>query len=214
MNRHCAVPLRYMKFLLSKKMHMTQFYDSHGTAFPATVLTVDNNLVTAVRTVEKNGYSAVQVASFEKRAKNTSKAALGTTGGKAYERVQEFRVDAPAVNVGDVITVDTFAPGDVITATGISKGKGFQGVVKRHGFKGGRRSHGQKHSEREPGSIGGGGRAGGRVAKGMRMAGRMGGDRVTIKNLTVLATDKENGVLLIKGAVPGKRGDIIELRSL
>lgn len=214
MNRHRAVPLRYMKFLLSKKMHMTQFYDSHGTAFPATVLTVDGNLVTAIRTVEKNGYSAVQIASFEKRAKNTSKAALGNQGGKAYERVQEFRVDTPSVNLGDVITVDIFAPGDLITATGISKGKGFQGVVKRHGFKGGPRSHGQKHSEREAGSIGGGGRAGGRVAKGMRMPGRMGNDRVTIKNLTVLATDKENGVLLIKGAVPGKRGDIIELRSL
>ncbi len=214
MNRLRAVPLRYMKFLLTKKMHMTQFYDSHGTAFPATVLTVDNNLVTAIRTVEKNGYSAVQVASFEKRTKNTSKAALGNLGGKAYERVQEFRIDTPTMNVGDVFTADTFAPGEVIAATGVSKGKGFQGVVKRHGFKGGPRSHGQKHSEREAGSIGGGGRAGGRVAKGMRMAGRMGGDRVTIKNLTVLATDKENGVILLKGAVPGKRGDIIELRSL
>lgn len=214
MNRQCAVPLRYMKFLLTKKMHMTQFYDAHGTVFPATVLTVDPNTVTAVRTVEKNGYTAVQVAAFEKRAKNTPKATLGNQGGKAYERVQEFRLDSSAYNVGDVITVETFAPGDTIEASGISKGKGFQGVVKRHGFKGGRRSHGQKHSEREPGSIGGGGRAGGRVAKGMRMAGRMGGDRVTIKNLTVLATDKENGVILIKGAVPGKRGDIIELRSL
>ena len=213
MNRHCAVPLRYMKFLLSKKMHMTQFYDSHGTAFPATVLTVDNNLVTAVRTVEKNGYSAVQVASFEKRAKNTSKAALGTTGGKAYERVQEFRVDAPAVNVGDIITVDTFAPGDVITATGISKGKGFQGVVKRHGFKGGRRSHGQKHSEREPGSIGGGGRAGGRVAKGMRMAGRMGSDRVSVKGLRILKIDSANNLIVVSGAVPGRRGTLLEVTT-
>ena len=203
-----------MKFLLIKTMYMTQFYDSHGTAFPATVLTVDNNLVTAIRTVEKNGYAAVQVASFEKRTKNTSKAALGNLGGKAYERVQEFRIDTPTMNVGDVFTADTFAPGEVIAATGVSKGKGFQGVVKRYNFAGGPRTHGQKHSEREAGSIGGGGRAGGRVAKGMRMAGRMGGDRVTIKNLTVLATDKENGVILLKGAVPGKRGDIIELRSL
>lgn len=193
---------------------MTQFYDSHGIVFPATVLTVDNNTVTGLRTIEKNGYEAVVVAAFEKRAKNTPKATLGNQGGKAYERVQEFRVDAPTLAVGDVLTAETFTPGDTIMATGISKGKGFQGVVKRHGFKGGRRSHGQKHSEREPGSIGGGGRAGGRVAKGMRMAGRMGGDRVTIKNLTILATDKENGVILVKGAVPGKRGDIIELRSL
>ncbi len=96
--------------------------------------------------------------------------------------------------------------GDVVTVSGISKGKGFQGVVKRHGFKGGPRSHGQKHSEREPGSIGGGGRAGGRVIKGMRMAGRMGGDRVTVKNLKIMKVVPETGELYIRGAIPGRRG--------
>jgi large subunit ribosomal protein L3 len=103
--------------------------------------------------------------------------------------------------------------GAKITVSGISKGKGFQGVVKRHGFKGGRRSHGQKHSEREPGSIGGGGRAGGRVAKGMRMAGRMGGERVTVKNLVIAKIIPETQEVLIRGAVPGRRGTLLEIKN-
>lgn len=103
--------------------------------------------------------------------------------------------------------------GAMVTVSGISKGKGFQGVVKRHGFKGGRRSHGQKHSEREPGSIGGGGRAGGRVAKGMRMAGRMGGERVTVKNLSIAKVLPETNEVLIRGAVPGRRGTLLEIKN-
>ena len=103
--------------------------------------------------------------------------------------------------------------GAIVTTSGISKGKGFQGVVKRHGFKGGRRSHGQKHSEREAGSIGGGGRAGGRVAKGMRMAGRMGGTRVTVKNLRVVKVLPETKEVFISGAVPGRRGSLVEIRA-
>ena len=102
--------------------------------------------------------------------------------------------------------------GDVVTVRGTSKGKGFQGVVKRHGFKGGRRSHGQKHSEREPGSIGGGGRAGGKVAKGMRMAGRMGGETVTMRNLKVIKLIPETKEVFIRGAVPGRRGTILTIR--
>ncbi len=109
--------------------------------------------------------------------------------------------------------VVTFAEGESITVSGLSKGKGFQGVVKRHGFKGGRRSHGQKHSEREPGSIGGGGRAGGRVAKGMRMAGRMGGDKVTVKNLKVVKVEPETGEIFVSGAIPGRRGTVITISS-
>ena len=105
-----------------------------------------------------------------------------------------------------------FSDGDNITVSGISKGKGFQGVVKRHKFKGGRRSHGQKHSEREPGSIAGGGRAGGRVAKGMRMGGRMGGERTTVKNLSVVKVIPETGEVFISGAVPGRRGSLVNLR--
>ncbi len=105
------------------------------------------------------------------------------------------------------------ADGDTISVSGVSKGKGFQGVVKRHGFKGGRRSHGQKHSEREPGSISGAGRAGGRVAKGMRMAGRMGGERITVKNLKVVKIVPETGELYISGAIPGRRGTLLEIRK-
>lgn len=103
--------------------------------------------------------------------------------------------------------------GDTVSVTGTSKGKGFQGVVKRHGFKGGRRSHGQKHSEREPGSIGGGGRAGGRVAKGMRMAGRMGGDRVTVKNLKIVKISPESKEIFVLGAIPGRRGSIVRINT-
>lgn len=103
--------------------------------------------------------------------------------------------------------------GDVVAVTGTSKGKGFQGVVKRHGFKGGRRSHGQKHSEREPGSIGGGGRAGGRVAKGMRMAGRMGGETVTVKNLKVIKIVPESKEIYVRGAIPGRRGSKVLIKT-
>ena len=108
----------------------------------------------------------------------------------------------------------TLKEGDLVTVSGISKGKGFQGVVKRHGFAGGPRTHGQKHSEREPGSIGGGGRAGGRVVKGMRMAGRMGGERVTVKNLRILKIVPESKEVYISGAIPGRRGSSLEVRKL
>lgn len=117
------------------------------------------------------------------------------------------------LSLGTAEEAQIFAEGDSVQVTGISKGKGFQGVVKRHGFKGGRRSHGQKHSEREAGSIGGGGRAGGRVAKGMRMAGRMGGDKITVKNLKVLKVIPESNEIMISGAVPGRRGTKVLVRE-
>lgn len=114
---------------------------------------------------------------------------------------------------GEEIGQGTLVEGDVVVVTGTSKGKGFQGVVKRHGFKGGRRSHGQKHSEREPGSIGGGGRAGGRVVKGMRMAGRMGGDTVTVKNLKIIKIIPESKEIFVKGAIPGRRGSKVMIKT-
>ncbi len=123
----------------------------------------------------------------------------------------------PVETKGQTLNTDsqglTLKEGDLVRVSGISKGKGFQGVVKRHGFKGGRRSHGQKHSEREPGSIGGGGRAGGRVVKGMRMAGRMGGNRITVKNLEVIKILPETKEIFIKGALPGRRGALLEIRN-
>ena len=127
------------------------------------------------------------------------------------ESGEVFPVTLLAVEEG--VEVSTFTEGEVVAVSGISKGKGFQGVVKRHKFKGGRRSHGQKHSEREPGSIGGGGRAGGRVVKGMRMAGRMGGERVTVKNLHVVKILPDTREIYISGAVPGRRGTRLEVKA-
>ena len=134
--------------------------------------------------------------------------------GAFYKTLKEFRLkptDKTDVKEGDVIDVTTFAPGEKISVASISKGKGFQGVVKRHGFHGGPRTHGQKHSEREPGSIGGGLRT--HVPKGMRMAGRMGSDRIAQKNLQVVFVDKENNLMLIKGAIAGRRGTLVEIIS-
>jgi len=155
----------------------------------------------------------VQVGTGVRRTKNISKPVLGHTKDKGYTAIREFRTDTVA-EVGSTIDASIFAVGDVVQVSGLSKGKGFAGVVKRHGFHGGPRTHGQKHTERSPGSIGGSnGRAGGRVAKGMRMAGRMGSDRVTVRNLKVLAIDMIAGEIIVSGAVPGRRGTLLEIVS-
>lgn len=202
-----------MKFILAKKEGMTRIYTEDGRALAGTVLKADSIVVTAVKTVDgKDKYAAVQVGFGTRKAKNVSKAVLGQNKGKAFKKITEFRTEAGDMAVGSEIKVDAFAPGDVVQVSGLTKGHGFAGVVKRHGFHGGPRSHGQKHSEREPGSIGGsGGRAGGRVAKGIRMAGRMGQDRVTVKNLKVLAVDPATNEIIVSGAVPGSRGTILEI---
>lgn len=189
---------------------MTQFFDEEGIVHPATILKAEPLTVTQIKTKDKDGYDAVQVASISQKKERVSKSVLGHTT-EAFKVIKEFRGGTGDLQKGANINIDIFQPGDVVTISGTSKGKGFQGVVKRHGFKGGWGQHGQKHSLREPGSIGGGGRAGGRVIKGMRMAGRMGSDRVTQKNVKVLDVDVENGIILVKGAVPGKRGTIIEM---
>lgn len=201
-----------MKFILATKEGMTRVYGEDGRARAATVLVAGPVTVTQVKTKEgKDGYSAVQVGFGARRESTVSKAVLGHGKGTAYKTIREFR-DADASEVGATLDAGVFAVGDVVQVSGITKGKGFAGVVKRHGFHGGPRSHGQKHNERAPGSIGGsGGRAGGRVAKGKRMAGRMGGDRVTVKNLTVLAVDAAAGSLVVSGAVPGRRGTVLEV---
>ncbi len=204
-----------MKFFIGKKVGMTQVFTDDGRCMPATVVAAPKIAVTQVRTSEKDGYSAIQVAGGTRKAKNVSKAVRGHFAGKNYEFAREFRLKDAKVSesftVGTEIGVDIFAPGDTVQVTGISKGKGFQSVIKRHGFHGGPRSHGQKHSERAPGSIGGGLRN--RVPKGMRMAGRTGGDKVTVKGLKVLAVDANKGEIIISGAVPGRRGTLIALRS-
>ncbi len=201
-----------MKFILGKKREMVQFYKEDGTVYPATVIEAGPIVVTQIKTKEKDGYNAVQVGFGEKKSSHTNKPQLGHFKNLGpFQNLVEFEAQPDSVNIGDSINASVFEAGDTVVVSGISKGKGFQGVVKRHGFHGGPRSHGQKHSEREPGSIGGGLRN--RVPKGMRMAGRMGQDRVTTKNLTVLAVDAESNTMLIKGALPGRRGTLLEVVS-
>jgi len=208
-----------MKFILGTKQHMTQVFDAQGRALAGTILRVEPMKVTQLKTSEKDGYVAAQLAGGAQKEQRVSKPVLGHMKG-AYKYAREFRPKTgskeaiPDVEVGASIDVSLFTPGDTVAVSAISKGKGFQGVVKRHGFKGDKASHGRKHSMRTPGSIGGGGRAGGRVIKGMRMGGRMGADRVTVKNLTVLQVNKEANILVLSGAVPGRRGTVVEVRAV
>lgn len=201
-----------MKFILAKKEGMTRLFGEDGRARAGTILIADPVTVTQVKTASgKDGYSAIQVGIGDRKTKNISKSVLGHTKNKGYEAIREFR-NVEGVDVGNTIDASAFVVGDIVQVSGLTKGKGFAGGVKRHGFHGGPRSHGQKHTERSPGSIGGsGGRAGGRVAKGMRMAGRMGTDRVTVKNLKVLAVDMKAGEIIVSGAVPGRRGTLLEV---
>ena len=197
-----------MKFILGTKEKMTQVFTEDGKAHAATIVKAPKSVVTQVKTDEKDGYVAVQVGSDDKKKERVNKPQREKL---AHKNVKEFRVDSTELKEGDVIEVATFEPGDKVIVSGVSKGKGFQGVVKRHGFHGGPRSHGQKHSEREPGSIGATGPQ--RVFKGTRMGGRMGTDRTTVKGLKVLQVDAENGLMLISGAVPGRRGTLLEIVS-
>jgi large subunit ribosomal protein L3 len=203
-----------MKFILGTKQNMTQYFGEDGVVVPVTVITAGPVKVVSVKAGGKDGYNSVQVGFGEQKKHRINKAQIGQMKGDLFRVMKEFRLkeaDKSEVNVGDMIDVSSFAPGDKLQVSGISKGKGFQGVVKRHGFHGGPRTHGQKHSEREPGSIGGGLRT--HVPKGMRMAGRMGSDRITIKNLKVVQIDKDSNTMLIEGAVPGRRGTLLEIIS-
>ncbi len=203
-----------MKFILGTKENMTEYFTENGTVVPVTVVSVGPVKVVRVFGKTKDGYDSVQVGYGEQKKERIKKAQAGQMKGDAFRFLKEFRLkpeDKTEVKEGDVIDVSTFEVGDTLQVSSISKGKGFQGVVKRHGFAGGPRSHGQKHSEREPGSIGGGLRT--HVPKGMRMAGRMGSDRITQKNLKVVFIDKENNVMLVKGAIAGKKGTLVEIVS-
>ncbi len=205
-----------MKFIVGTKDRMTQVFDETGVCHPATILRVEAATVTKIKTAAEDGYDAVQLATGTQKSHRIAKAQQGQFNGAAI--VREFRPKTsygetlPSdMAVGATIDASVFAPGDTVIVSAVSKGKGFQGVVKRHGFAGGRRTHGQKHSEREPGSIGATGFK--RVIKGLRMAGRMGGDRITVKNLTILQVNPAENLLLVKGAIPGRPGTLVEVRG-
>jgi large subunit ribosomal protein L3 len=198
-----------MKFILGTKQNMTEYFSETGEVFPVTIVSVPPSVVTRIFEKDKDGYSSVQLGFGTAKESKVNKAQrkIGL-----FKTLKEFRLKGDAtseVKVGDSIDVSAFAEGEKVQVSSISKGKGFQGVVKRHGFAGGPRTHGQKHSEREPGSIGGGLRT--HVPKGMRMAGRMGSDRITQKNLKVVMVDKENNLMLLGGAIAGKRGTLVEI---
>ena len=194
---------------------MSQIFDAAGNVVPITLIRAMPNTVIQVRTKEKDGYEALQVGAGTRKIKRIAKPQQGhfkELGNFRYVREVRFREPA-TIDRGNVFDVSIFSEGDMVRVSGISKSKGFQGVVKRHGFHGAPATHGVKHAHRQPGSIGGGGRAGGRVAKGMRMAGRMGGDRISVRNLKIVKIDVENKILAVCGAVPGKRGTLMEIRG-
>ena len=195
---------------------MTQVFDAKGNVCPVTVLEAGPVVVTQVKTKKTDGYDAIQVGFGSKKEKNINKAVKGHCKGLGnFQFIKEFRVEdekfLATLKVGDKIDLSTFKEGDIVTASSISKGKGFQGVIKRHGFKGQPRTHGQKHCERAPGSIAGGTREGGRVPKNMRMAGRMGSDRVTLLGLKVIQIDPATNELLLLGAMAGRKGTLVEI---
>jgi len=201
-----------MKFILATKQHMTTLFEEESRAVPVTILHAEPITVTAAKTEERDGYSALQFGAGLQKEQRINKPELGHLKGKGpFKTLREVRTDEARVE-GDMVDISVFEVGDKISVAAFSKGKGFQGVVKRHGFSGGPRTHGQAHSEREPGSIGGGLRT--RVPKGMRMGGRMGNRRVTVKNLKVVMVDTKNNLLYVRGAVPGKRGTWVEVHGV
>ena len=207
---------RQMKGILGTKLGMTQVFDEQNRVVPVTVVKAGPNVVTQVRTQDKDGYTAVQLAfgAVDPRRVNKPRTGHYDKAGVTPRRyLAELRTtDAETYEVGQEITAEVFAAGVEVDVTGTSKGKGYAGVMKRHGFKGQGASHGAQAVHRRPGSIGGCATPG-RVFKGVRMAGRMGVDRVTTQNLTVHAVRAEDGLLLIKGAVPGPKGGLLFVRS-
>ena len=204
------------KGILGTKLGMTQVFDENNKVVPVTVVKAGPNVVT--RTPERDGYSAVQLAYGESSPRKVNKPVTGqyaAAGVNPRRHLAELRLDDEAAaeyEVGQELTAEIFADGAFVDVTGTSKGKGFAGTMKRHGFKGQGASHGAQAVHRRPGSIGGCSTPG-RVFKGTRMSGRMGSDRVTTQNLKVHKVDAENGVLLIKGAIPGRNGGLVVVRS-
>ncbi len=207
---------RNVKGLLGTKLGMTQLWDENNKIVPVTVVAASTNVVTQVRTPEKDGYNAIQVGYGEIDGRKVTKPSAGhfeAAGVTPRRHIAEIRTaDAASYSVGQEISPELFTAGDDVDVTGTSKGKGYAGVMKRHGFAGVGASHGAHRNHRKPGSIGACATPG-RVFKGTRMAGRMGTDTVTTQNITVHAVDVEKGLILLKGAVPGPKGGLLVIRS-
>ena len=204
------------KALLGKKLGMSQVWDENGFFVPVTLVDVSTNVVTAIKTPETDGYTAVQIGYGQIDPRKVTKPLAGhfaKAGVTPRRHLVEVREDnAVEYTVGQELTADTFAEGAEVDVTGTTKGKGFAGTIKRWGFKSYRRSHGSHKNERRPGSVGACATPG-RILKGKKMAGRMGHVTNTVQNLTVVSADVENGILAIKGAIPGPKGGIVLVRS-
>jgi large subunit ribosomal protein L3 len=207
---------KQVKGVLGTKLGMTQVFDDEGRIVPVTVVKAGPCVVTAVRTTERDGYASVQFGFGEINPRRVTKPVAGhfaKAGVTPRRYLAELRTsDASEYTLGQEITAEVFTAGQLVDVTGKSKGKGTAGVMKRHGFKGLSASHGTQRKHRSPGSIGGCATPG-RVFKGVRMAGRMGNERITVQSLTVHAVDAGRGLLLIKGAVPGSKGGLVLVRS-
>jgi large subunit ribosomal protein L3 len=205
-----------VKGLLGTKLGMTQLWDENNRVIPVTVIQAGPCVVTQVRTPDANGYSAVQLGFGAIKAKQVTKPDAGhfaKADVTPRKHLVELRTnDASEYTLGQELTAEVFEAAEVVDVTGVSKGKGTAGVMKRHGFHGLRASHGVHRKHRSPGSIGGCATPG-RVFKGLKMAGRMGHERVTVQNLTVHSIDAERGLILVKGAIPGNKGGLVVLRS-
>jgi large subunit ribosomal protein L3 len=207
---------RTVKGLLGTKLGMTQTWDENNRVVPVTVVAAGTNVVTQVRGPEKDGYNAVQIGFGEIDGRKVNKPTAGhfaAAGVTPRRHLVEIRTsDAASYTVGQELSPELFAAGELVDVTATSKGKGFAGVMKRHGFAGVSASHGAHRNHRKPGSIGGCSTPG-RVFKGLRMAGQMGGESVTTQNVSVHAVDTEKGLVLLKGAVPGPKGGLVLIRS-
>ena len=199
--------------LIGRKLGMTQVFDDEGLARPVTVIEAGPCVVTQLRTEEKDGYEAVQLGYGIARNLNKPQQGHVKPSGHQVKTLREVKADDySGIEVGQVFKADTFAAGDYVDVVGTSKGRGFQGAMKRHGFSGGPKTHGQSDRARAPGSIGSSATPG-RVFKGMRMAGHMGNDRVTVQNLKVLRVDAERNLLLVEGSVPGPKNGTLMVKQ-